>query len=110
MSSESEPSGKSKTPGAKPEDAAKSEAGKPAAKVAPKAGPMTAGDGKLPALDERRLTFAELAPFTAQLDPTELVAMARDGRAIVRANAALGLAAIGHPVFEIVAMLRDSEL
>jgi hypothetical protein len=104
MSNESEPSGKSKPPVSKPEEAAKAEGGKPAAKTAPKA------DAKLPAFDEPRLTYAELAPFASQLDPAELVRMARDGRAIVRANAALGLAAIGHPVFETVAMLRDSDL
>ena len=62
-----------------------------------------------PPLDERRLKWEELAPLGKQLDPGELVAMANDGRAHVRANAALGLAAAGHPTLEIVTMLRDSE-
>ncbi len=64
---------------------------------------------KPPPLDERKLRLAELAPFGAQLDPDELVELARDGRAIVRANAALGLAAAGHPAFELVTLVRDGE-
>jgi len=105
MSNEPE-STKPKPPVAKPEDAAKADAAKAdAAKAAAKK-----PDGKLPPLDERKLKFAEIAPFAAQLDAAELVAMANDGRAVVRANAALGLAALGHPVFEMVAMLRDSDI
>ncbi|HEU0031484.1 MAG TPA: HEAT repeat domain-containing protein [Kofleriaceae bacterium] len=75
---------------------------------APAAQPAPAG-GKLPAFDERRLKYEELAPFASQLDRDELVTMARDGRAIVRGNAALGLAAVGVPVFELVPLLRDSD-
>src|SRR5262249_28833846 len=33
----------------------------------------------------------------------------RDGRGVVRANAALGLAAVNHPVLDVVMLLRDSE-
>ncbi|MBA3455726.1 MAG: HEAT repeat domain-containing protein, partial [Deltaproteobacteria bacterium] len=95
-------SDKPKPSGAKPDEAppAKADAAKPAAKKP---------DGKLPPFDERRLTFAEIAPFAAQLDAAELATMANDGRAVVRANAALGLAALNQPVFELVAMLRDSD-
>ena len=63
----------------------------------------------LPALDERSLKFADLAPFAAQLDGDALVAMLRDGRGVVRANAALGLAAVNQPVLDLVMLLRDSE-
>ncbi|MBA2544906.1 MAG: HEAT repeat domain-containing protein [Deltaproteobacteria bacterium] len=62
-----------------------------------------------PPLDERRLTLAELLPFAKQLDADNLIELARDGRATVRANAALGLAAVGHPAFELVTLVRDSE-
>ena len=86
-----------------PAEAAKAE--KPAARK-PEA---PAAPAKLPAFDERRLKYAELAPFAGQLDPGELVAMVRDGRAIVRANAALGLAVAGHPVFDLVTLVRDSD-
>jgi len=92
-----------KAPPQKPAEAAKAE--KPAARK-PEA-PAT--PAKLPAFDERRLKYAELAPFASQLDPGELVAMVRDGRAIVRANAALGLAVAGLPVFDLVTLVRDSD-
>jgi HEAT repeat protein len=62
-----------------------------------------------PALDERPLRFADLAPFAAQLDAGELVASLRDGRGLVRANAALGLAAVNHAALDLVLLLRDSE-
>ncbi|MDQ3338266.1 MAG: HEAT repeat domain-containing protein [Myxococcota bacterium] len=65
---------------------------------------------KPPSLDERKLKWEELAPFGKQLDVGELTAMAADGRAHVRANAALGMAAAGHPALEIAMMLRDSEV
>jgi HEAT repeat protein len=89
-------------PPAKP--AAKADAdSKPAAKPAAKpAGPP-------PALDERPLKFAELAAYAAQLDPVALVASLRDGRGVVRANAALGLAAVNQPAPDLVTLLRDSE-
>lgn len=81
------------------------------AKAEPKAEPKKPekADGRPPAFDERKLTFAELAPFGKQLDAGELITMARDGRAMVRANAALGLAAAGQPALDLVTMLRDSE-
>ncbi|HEY4178081.1 MAG TPA: HEAT repeat domain-containing protein [Kofleriaceae bacterium] len=64
----------------------------------------------LPPLDERRLKLAELAPFASQLDASELVGMLRDGRAIVRANAVLGLAVIGEATPELIPLIRDSEV
>src|SRR5690242_14519848 len=63
-----------------------------------------------PALDERPLRFVDLAPYAAQLDADELIAMLRDGRGVVRANAALGLAAVNQPVLDLVMLLRDSEV
>ncbi len=63
-----------------------------------------------PAWDERKLKLSELRPFAKQLDVDELALLARDGRGIVRANAALGLAAAGYPAFELVTLIRDSEL
>src|SRR3954466_1616593 len=63
-----------------------------------------------PALDERPLRFVDLAPFAAQLDGDALVASLRDGRGLVRANAALGLAAVSQPALDLVTLLRDSEL
>src|SRR5689334_1821854 len=64
---------------------------------------------KLPPLDERPLRFVDLAPYAAQLDGDELVGMLRDGRGVVRANAALGLAAVNQPALDLVMLLRDSE-
>jgi HEAT repeat protein len=90
-------------PPAKP--AAKADDAKPAKPASP-AKPVAA---KPPALDERPLRFVDLAPFAAQLDAGELIAMLRDGRGHVRANAALGLAAINQPVLDVVMLLRDSE-
>jgi HEAT repeat protein len=62
-----------------------------------------------PAMDERRLKYAELVPFAKQLDIAELVGLVRDGRATVRGNAALALAATGTPAFELVTLVRDSD-
>jgi hypothetical protein len=62
-----------------------------------------------PAFDERPLRFVDLAPYAAQLDADELIAMLRDGRGVVRANAALGLAAVNQPALDLVMLLRDSE-
>ena len=50
---------------------------------------------KLPPFDERRIRYSELVPHVGSLDADELLEMLRDGRATVRANAALGLAALG---------------
>jgi HEAT repeat protein len=63
----------------------------------------------VPAFDDRPLRFVDLAPFAAQLDAGALIAMLGDGRGVVRANAALGLAAVGQPAAELVMLLRDSE-
>src|SRR5688500_10657361 len=65
------------------------------------------GAGRPPPFDERRLRMADLAPHAAALIPADLVAMLSDGRAIVRANAVLGLAVAGHPAPEMVPLLRD---
>jgi HEAT repeat protein len=83
---------------AKPDKADK----KPKAEAAPPSTP--------PPLDERRLKYAELIPFASTFVPSELVAMANDGRAIVRGNAALALAAANHATPELVTLLRDSEI
>ena len=61
------------------------------------------------AFDERWLRFEELAGWRGQLDAGELLELVRDGRAMVRANAALGLAAIDHPSPHLVNLLRDSD-
>ena len=87
-----------------PKAVAKASAPPPAA--APAAKPAT---GKPPALDERPLRFTDLAPYAAQLEPDELIAMLRDGRGVVRANAALALAAVNHASLDLVMLLRDSE-
>jgi HEAT repeat protein len=75
------------------------------------AGKAKAADkpGAKPQLDERPLRFSELASSRDQLQFPELVEMLRDGRAVVRANAALGLAAVGAAPLELVTLLRDSE-
>ncbi len=82
---------------------AKAEPAKSAEAPAPAAKPTSV------ALDERRMKYAELAAVKEILVPGELIAMLRDGRAIVRANAALGLAALGQAPPELVTLLRDSE-
>src|SRR5688572_24580450 len=89
--------------------ASKPPADKPAEKPAEKAADKPATPGKPPALDERKLRMADLAPHAAALAPAELVELLRDGRAIVRANAVLGLAVVGHPAPEMVPLLRDSD-
>lgn len=80
---------------------AKAESKKDTAKV--EAGPP-------PALDDRKLKYAELLPHSSSFDPGELVGMLNDGRGIVRANAALALAAANQPAPELAALLRDSEI
>jgi HEAT repeat protein len=69
-------------------------------------GPIVAP--KLP-LDDRPVTYAELIASRGQLDAQELVLRLRDGRPIVRANAALGLAALGHTGGDLVPFLRDGD-
>jgi HEAT repeat protein len=79
--------------------------------VPPAAKPKAdAPPAKPPSFDERSLKLAELLPHGKGFDAGELVAMLRDGRAIVRGNAALGLAAAGQPAPELVPLLRDSEV
>jgi len=65
--------------------------------------------GPPPPLDERKLKYAELLPHAAQFNVEELAGMLTDGRAIVRGNAALALAAANSAPFELTTLLRDSE-
>lgn len=74
----------------------------------PESRPAPAKPAKL-ALDERPFTYAELVAAKDQLAADDLLPRLRDGRATVRANALLGLAAIGHTGGEIVPFLRDSD-
>ncbi len=62
------------------------------------------------ALDVRLLGYSELVAAKASLDANELVLLLRDGREVVRANAALGLAALGHASLDLVSLLRDGDL
>ena len=59
-------------------------------------------------LDERALTYDELVARKDALTADALVLALRDGRAVVRANAVLGLAALGHAGADLVPFLRDS--
>lgn len=85
---------------------AKAPPSKPAKAAAEPAKPA---EVKSIALDERKLRYAELAALREVLDADELIGMLRDGRGIVRANAVLGLAALGQAPPELVTLLRDSE-
>src|SRR3954468_815814 len=98
MSNESDGSGKT----------AKAQQAKPAD---PKAAPAPAAEKEAEplALEDRRYSFEELKRGAAQLAPDVLVGMLNDGRAHVRANAVLGLAATGHALPAMVPLLRDSE-
>ncbi|HEY1556050.1 MAG TPA: HEAT repeat domain-containing protein [Kofleriaceae bacterium] len=83
---------------------------KPAAKKDdPKAAPAAAKKAP-PSLEERKLKFEELAQARGAFEPQELIDHLRDGRAVVRANAALALAVAGQAVLGLVTQLRDSEL
>ena len=62
-----------------------------------------------PSLEERKLKYSELIPHGQSFQIGELLGMASDGRAIVRGNVALALAAANHPANELVTLLRDSE-
>ncbi|HEY0481079.1 MAG TPA: HEAT repeat domain-containing protein [Kofleriaceae bacterium] len=95
MSNDATPPAPPAKPAARADDAKPKAAAKPA--------------GPPPALDERPLRFADLAPFAAQLEADALIAALRDGRGVVRANAALGLAVVGQPTLDMVMLLRDSE-
>ncbi|HEY5921248.1 MAG TPA: HEAT repeat domain-containing protein [Kofleriaceae bacterium] len=97
----------------KPED----KSAKPETKAEVKTDKVDKGDKKAkpadaspPAFDERKLKYAELIPFGSSFSPGELIGMVSDGRAIVRANTALALAAANHPTSELVTLLRDSEV
>ena len=59
-------------------------------------------------LEERPLSFEELVADKGQLVAEDLLLGLRDGRAMVRANAALGLAALGHTGPDLIPFLRDS--
>ncbi len=127
MTNESDASGKGKgTTEGKPDTKvdergkAESKAGKGASEGKGEARSESKAEGKSeaakpkssdgpPALDERRLSLAEWLPHVAQLDADALIEAARDGRAVVRGNAALGLAALGQIALEHVTMLRDSD-
>jgi HEAT repeat protein len=83
---------------------------KPAEKAPDKpAEKVVASGGPPPALDERKLKYAELLPHAASYAVGDLIGMLSDGRAIVRANAALALAAGNHAAQELVPLVRDSE-
>ena len=53
-------------------------------------------------LDDRPFTYAELVAAKGGLVADDLVRRLGDGRAVVRANAALGLAALGRAGGELV--------
>lgn len=97
MSNESDGSGKVKAQAAEP---------KPAA---PAAVPAAKKPAEPLALEDRRYGFDELERGASQLVPDQLIALLVDGRAHVRSNAVLGLAATGQAVPQIVPLLRDSE-
>lgn len=60
--------------------------------------------------EDAELTYAELVAARSQLSAVDLIAWLRDGRGVVRANALLGLAAIGHAGREVLLFLRDADV
>lgn len=62
-----------------------------------------------PSFEVAELTYAQLVAAKDELSATDLIARLRDGRGVVRVNALLGLAAIGHPGPEVVLFLRDAD-
>src|ERR1041384_1543144 len=54
-------------------------------------------------------SYAELVKRKGELVAQDLVLALRDGRAVIRANAALGLAALGYTGRDLLPFLRDSE-
>ena len=60
--------------------------------------------------DARLLSVDELVAAKSTLDAGSLAMMLRDGRELVRANAALGLATLGHASGDLVSLLRDGDL
>ncbi|MEJ7604159.1 MAG: HEAT repeat domain-containing protein [Kofleriaceae bacterium] len=95
-------------PKAKDNDEGKQAAQAAPAATAPKKANAPAASGP-PALDERALSFAELVPHADRFETDALIAMLRDGRGVVRANAALALAASSQAAPELVPLFRDSE-
>src|SRR5450432_3590886 len=100
MSNESESKTTAKPQPVKPADP-KPAAAQSAATAAKKDEPL--------ALEERRYSYDELRRNASQLVPDQLIALLHDGRAHVRSNAVLGLAATGQAIPQLVPLLRDSE-
>jgi HEAT repeat protein len=92
----------------KPDDKSAKPEVKAEAKPDKKAKP--APDAAPPSLEERKLKYAEVLPFASSFALSDLLGNLSDGRAIVRGNAALALAAANHPAPELVTLLRDSEV
>jgi hypothetical protein len=65
------------------------------------------GAGVEPAV--ARVSYDELVKRKGELVAPDLVLALRDGRTVVRANAALGLAAVGYTGRDLLPFLRDSE-
>lgn len=59
--------------------------------------------------EEAELAYPDIVAAKAQLAAPDLIAALEDGRGVVRANALLGLAAIGHPGRELSLYLRDAD-
>ncbi|HEY4243378.1 MAG TPA: HEAT repeat domain-containing protein [Kofleriaceae bacterium] len=59
-------------------------------------------------LEDRQLEYAELEAAKDQLSADDLLKRLGDGRAIVRANAMLGLAVLGHKGPDLIPFLRDA--
>lgn len=68
---------------------------------------MRMGAGVEPAV--ARVSYDELVKRKGELVAPDLVLALRDGRTVVRANAALGLAAVGYTGRDLLPFLRDSE-
>ncbi len=60
--------------------------------------------------EDSELTYPQLVAAKGELAAADLIARLRDGRGVVRANALLGLAAIGHTGREVVLFLRDADV
>src|SRR5262245_57265247 len=60
-------------------------------------------------LEDGELTYDQLVAARGELSAVDLVARLQDGRGVVRANALLGLAAIGHTDPEVHLFLRDAD-
>jgi hypothetical protein len=65
------------------------------------------GAGVEPAV--ARVSYDELVKRKGELVAPDLVLALRDGRSVIRANAALGLAAVGYTGRDLLPFLRDSE-